>query len=497
MSAAAATAQMAAMLAEGQVVELMLENPSGKAVTFDLQALCSALEINDPARVAVATSGRRALVTIYPSNPLAVVRAITREDLVMDRRGRITKGLYQNGRKVKLRLFDPDTGSAQRFVLFGTTGAGKSKALQIQLAAEKINGIVTFLADLKEGQSVPEAKDNVDFYGTTPEAAILILRSGVEIAKARMRRYTALGRSAFVLGYDPLLHVHIDEANRLLEKGAPYREEATYLIKEIGRTGRSVGVGIGIAAQAAHLEELGGSDTLRAMLKEGEVTLLRWSSSMMQQLTRDGLLPAGVQLTPIPKKLNPTNDLLSMLDDEDDDDDDSPGTQGMGYALTGGHPTWLMRHLRMGSIAPTLGLDPEILDLYGPEPPNQLEAASHEAAGYAYTVRFDRFAFEALCHQVREEQEQVDQPVRPLETGGGSESTTPPRRAALRLDERVLRVLTDAGGALTAEQVLAEVNGDGGKPVKLGPVRNALGALADREDIEVYRPSRGHYALAR
>src|SRR5690606_25192646 len=117
-------------------------------------------------------------------------------------------------------------------------------------------------------------------------AAIVMLRAAVDVAHARMRRYAEQGRNAFVLGGDdPLLHVHIDEANRLLERGAPYRAEATYLIKELGRTGRSVGVGIGIAAQASHLDELGGSDTLRGMLKEGEVTLLRWSSSMMRQLT--------------------------------------------------------------------------------------------------------------------------------------------------------------------------------------------------------------------
>ncbi len=72
--------------------------------------------------------------------------------------------------------------------------------------------------------------------------------------------------------------MRIDEANRLLERGAPYRDEATHLVKELGRTGRSVGVGEELDAQASHLEELGGSDTLRAMLKEGEVVLLRWCS---------------------------------------------------------------------------------------------------------------------------------------------------------------------------------------------------------------------------
>src|SRR5919108_524284 len=109
------------------VTELMLEVPPGEVISYDLASLCSALAITDPSRIAVETDGlRRAIVTIYPSNPLADVRAVTAADLVMDRRGFITVGRYHNGRPARRRLFDPSTGSAQRFLAFGTTGAGKS-----------------------------------------------------------------------------------------------------------------------------------------------------------------------------------------------------------------------------------------------------------------------------------------------------------------------------------------------------------------------------------
>src|SRR5690606_18072567 len=146
-------------------------------------------------------------------------------------------------------------------------------------------------------------------------------------------------------------------------------------------------IGMELDAQASNLEELGGSDTLRAMLKGGEVTLLRWSSSMMRQLVADGLLPAGEQLMPIPKTLAPRT-LHSQFDPEPEDDD-APGTQGTGYLLSSPHPTAMMRHWRIGSIAPTPGLDPEILALYGPGEPARLEAASHAAAGAAYEARND------------------------------------------------------------------------------------------------------------
>ncbi|WP_433250422.1 hypothetical protein ACQPYK_04130 [Streptosporangium sp. CA-135522] len=486
---------MSAVIASpGDVVELTLEVPQGKVISYDLAALCSALNINDPTRVAVETDGlRRALVTVYPSNPLAQVRAVTREDLVMDRHGRIVTGLYHNGRPVKKRLYDPSTGSAQRFLLFGTTGAGKSRALQIELIAEKINKICTWLADLKLGQSVPEAEGNVDWYARSQEEAILMLMAAVAVAQARMRRYSAAGRNSFALGADPLLHVRIDEANRLLERGAPYRDLATYLIKELGRTGRSVGVSIGLSAQASHLEELGGSDTLRAMLKEGEVTLLRWSSSMMRQLVADGLLPAGEQLMPIPKTLAP-RELRSQFDPEpNDDEDDAPGTQGMGYLLSGPRPTAMMRHLRLGSIAPLPGKDPEILALYGNDEPRRLEEVSHEAAGVAYMLRHDPAAMAALCEQFRQAQQQKGAGQGTGAAGTGESGGGAPKK--IRLEDRVRTVLAEADAPMTAEDVLAAVNDDGGKPVSLGSVRTTLGGLvksaaATRVEHGLYAPTR-------
>ncbi|MBX6385423.1 MAG: transfer protein [Microbispora sp.] len=479
---------MSVAVAAGQVVELALEVPQGQVIRYDLAALCSALGVNDPTRVAVETDGlRRALVTVYPSNPLAVMPPPTVADMMMDRHGRIVVGRYHNGRPARRRLFDPSTGSAVRALVFGTTGAGKSRVVQYINAAEKRNGIVTWYADLKGGQSAPEAEGQVDWRVTTQEGAILMLRSAVSVAEDRMRRYSAAGRNAFRLGDpDPLLSVRIDEANRLLERGAPYRDEATRLVKELGRTGRSVGVGIELDAQASHLEELGGSDTLRAMLKEGEVTLLRWSSSMMRQLVADGLLPTGEQLQPIPKTLAPRV-LRSQFDpDDDEDEDDAPGTQGTGYLLSSPRPTAMMRHWRIGSIAPTPGLDPEILELYGPGDPPTLEVASHAAAGEAYAVRNDPVAFEALCAALQAEQDGQDgqeQPVKPISARGGG-----------RLEDRILAVLASAGEPMTADDILAEVLADGGKAVKLGSVRNTLVGLADGG--VVVRAGRGLYAPA-
>ncbi|MEV7006861.1 hypothetical protein [Streptosporangium sp. NPDC051022] len=477
---------MTTTIPDNRIVELMLEVPPGQVVRYDLAALASALNIADPGRIAVETDGgRHALVTIYPSNPLAIMPPPSPADMLMDRHGRIVMGRYHNGRPARRRLFDPRTGSAQRALVFGTTGAGKSRTVQYLLACEKRNRVVSLFADLKGGQSAPEAAGQVDWRATSQEEAILMLRVAVAVAKERQLRYSRLGRTAFLIGIpDPLISVRIDEANRLLERGAPYREEATFLIKELGRTGRSVGVGVELDAQASHLEELGGSDTLRAMLKEGEVTLLRWSSSMMRQLVADGLLPAGEQLMPIPKSIQPRV-LRSQFAEDAGDDDDFCDTQGMAYLLSSPHPTSLMRHFRIGSIAPTPGLDPEILSLYGDGDPAQLEQASWEAAGPAYAARHDPDAMAALCRALQAEQEQQAQATGAGSTSGGKKA---------RLEDRVLAALEASEGALTADGVLEAVLADGGKEVKRGSVCNTLGLLADRGDVD--RLERGLYTLA-
>lgn len=479
------TPAAAPALPDDQIVELMVEVPPGQVIKYDLAALASAFQITDPGRIAVETDGsRHALVTIYPSNPLAVMPPPSDEDMLMDKYGRIVVGRYHNGRPARRRLFDPRTGSAVRALTFGTTGAGKSRTVQYVLACEKRNGIVSWYGDLKGGQSAPEARGQVDWLATSQEEVILMLRAAVAVAQERQARYAALGRNAFVIGNpDPLISVRIDEANRLLEKGAPYREEGTYLVKELGRTGRSVGVGEELDAQASHLEELGGSDTLRAMLKEGEVTLLRWSSSMMRQLVADGLLPAGTQLVPIPKSLKPRV-LRSQFAEGADDDDDVCDTQGSAYLLSGPHPTSMMRHFRIGSILPMPGLDPEILALYGPGDPERLEAASVDGAGEAYAAR-GTDAMTALCEAVRDEQQK--QAAKAQATKGG--------RSAKLVADRILVVLADSEDAMTPDEITLLVNADGGDPVKVGSVRNKLGMLADSGDV--VRAGRGLYEINR
>jgi hypothetical protein len=467
-------------VSDDKIYELVIEAPPGDLITYDPVRLASALHIEDPSRLSIETDGmNHALVTIYPHDPLADVKLPDPRELAMDARGRIWVGAFHNGRATRLRLYDPKGGSAQRSLLFGTTGAGKSTGLQIILAGEKRSGIVTFLSDLKGGQSVPEARDNVDWFVTTQEGAMAQLRTMWLVMQERQVRYSAAGRSKFLMNRpDPLLSMRIDEANRLLEKGAPFRDEATFYIKDIGRTGRSLGIGIHLSAQAGHLEELGGSDTLRGMLKDGEVILLRWTSSMMRQLVSDGLLPAGMTLAPIPKYTGAVK-LVSRFDVADEAD--QPGTQGSGYLLSGTNPTARMRFFNVGSSEPVEGLDPEILALYGDEPCAQLEKVSWEAAGAAYAGRLDGpEAYAAIFPAPPEDGEEGSstgggRPRGPAGPTGYTPTVSRPRPR--NLDDRVRAVLEDSDSDWDAQDVLEAVNGDGGRTVSLGGVRNALSSI--------------------
>lgn len=487
-------------------VEIEVTRRPGELITYNHSALVSAMGGKDPACVAVETDGlSRALITAYRKPPLENLRPARVEDLVMDSEGFITVGRHHDGMAARLRLYEPGSG-AQRGAWFGTTGAGKSRALQLVLAAEKRSGIVTWLSDLKGGQSVPEARDQVDWRATTEAEAMMQLRAGLCLVMIRTERYAAMGRSYFIAGHpDPLVNIRIDEANRLLQEGSVHRDEAAFLIKEIGRLGRSVGVGISIAAQAGHVEELGGSDTLRAMLKEGDVVLLRWSSNMMAALVSDGLLPMGSDLVPIPRRSGPP--VLRSRFERTGKEVPGASTGGQAYLLGSPRPTALMRFFRVGSLVPVDGLDPEIVALYGPGEPARLEATSVDGVGPAYAARGGAITLNGLApaYAVAEglEAAGVDPastaylagpdlaPPGPRmdPTAPGAGLMPPTSKGAPSTRSRILTALAD--GPLNKHDLQTRVNDDGGRQVRnIAPTLSEMKAHGELE-----QPERGLWSL--
>ncbi|MFB7896096.1 transfer protein [Streptomyces xiamenensis] len=526
-----------------EFIEIALAVPPGQLVQYNHANLVSALRpygVTDPACVMVETDGAGgALLTVYRRPPLENLPEVRPADLVMDNDGYITVGRYHDGEPARMRLYVPGSG-AQRAAIFGTTGAGKSRVLHLLLAAEKRSGIVSWLADLKQGgQSVPEARGQVDVRVTTPEGAILLLQAGLWDAEDRMRRYAEMGRSAFVINRpDPLLSLRIDEVNRLLGPVCPYRNCGAHYISEIGRAGRSVGEGISISGQAAHVEELGGSDTLRSMLREGDTVLLRWSSGVMASLVSDGLLPGDAHLVPIPRQFG-NRQLISRFD-RSNARPTGASTGGMAYLLGGPRPNSLMRFSRVGSLGEVDGMDPEILALYGTGEPARLHQHAPELTDWYKLARTegaideiaaslpvlaanlmteqrglgkDQALQAAAQHLVRtadssytitpagdEAAEAADtfSPPAAEAMPAPQESVTPPVPPLLEEDPApqtaAARITTALqGGPLDKQDIITALENDGGRRISVSRVNTVLSELVRANKIT--SPARGRYQL--
>ncbi|WP_331738610.1 hypothetical protein [Embleya sp. NBC_00896] len=365
-------------------IEMMVE-ARGNVFTSDPLRLRAALGVEDPACLTVETDGlSRALVTVYDRPPLEHTPHADGEALVMDADGRITVGVHHDGHPARIRPYVPGSG-ARNSVSVGAMRSGLSTALRLRLAGEQHSGIVSWVADLRSGQSPLGTKEHFDWPASTTSGAILMLQSALAVVEERAHRRAAIGAGPFFVDApDPLIQVHLIGADRLLAYDAPYRNAAARLVTRIARIGPDVGVGINLAVKTGHIGDFGGPSTLRTVLENGEMVLLRWVGNRPPGIV-DDVLPDGARLTAIPVRGGRPR--LHSRFYIDDLPDDSYSTTGTGYIL-GDRPTSVMRHLRPRTPEPHSGADP-LLDLYGTGEPSRLEQTSHQAAGNAYEARHE------------------------------------------------------------------------------------------------------------
>jgi hypothetical protein len=368
---------------EGNRMSIHAQAPQGTTVTIDHGALCSAFGVSDPTCVVVETDGvRDALISVYRRNPLLDVRKATREDLVMDSRGRIRIGVQHDGSPALFPLYDPDKG-ALRGIDAGCTGAGKSVLLNHVIAGEKINRIVSWVIDLQGGASLPEARGRVDWMVGDEAGTIRMLKAVRRVMKAREKINLALGRGSFFLNDPyPLLNITCDEINRLLSHpNAEIKKLAAQLIADVQKTGRKVGVGIRLGVQSLHLADLGDENAIREQGKDGPCVMMRVMSSSTKGMGLDGIAPLGFLLENIPERIYPAGQIAQKFAGTADTDGES--TAGMGYLFANGRAT-LMRVWKVDRYP---GLNEDLVALYGPEAPATLDEASAEAAGADYLNR--------------------------------------------------------------------------------------------------------------
>lgn len=367
-------------------IVLLVASPPGKTIYLPHTAICSAFGIDDPSRLVIETDGiRQGVVSVYKTNPLMKVRKATVDDLTMDAKGRITIGVCHDGKPARMRLWDPGQG-ALRGITAGVTGAGKSVLQNLILAGEKRSGIVSWVGDVQGGMSLPEAEGRVDWFAKGPVETLLMLTAAHAVMKYRERISNEMGRGDFALGRPwPLINITLDEINRLLSHPDEAMRKATaYLIADIQKTGRKVGIGIRLAVQSLHLKDLGDDDAIRQQGKVGALFLMRTASSSTKEMGLDGIAPAGFQMENIPARIYENGQIEALFSGQDDEDGES--TAGMAYMFLDGRA----KFMRTFFAQKVDGVYPDLIALYGEEPANGLtsgEAAAAQAKVGLYDLR--------------------------------------------------------------------------------------------------------------
>ncbi len=458
-------------------IRMRIAAPRGKTLRVDHAALCSALGIDDISRLVMEGAGpREAVVYIYRENPLLHVRAPTKEDLTMDDRGRISIGVAHDGTVARIQLFNFDTGRAQHGITAGTTGAGKSGLMRLFGAAQRISGVISWMADVQGGMSMPEMEGHIDWFAKGPEETMQQLRA--LHAVKRYREAHSNGRGDFDFnGPWRLIQWTGDEINRLLSSlDQDIRKEAAWMIGDLQKTGQKVGIGIDLAVQSLHLKELGDNHEIREKGKEGHVFLLRTASSSTQGMGLDGIAPIGAHISPIPERIYEGAGAKELF--EGTANTEGVPTPGMGWLITEGKAT-LFRTFVLKKVN---GLYPQLQELMDGHPMPTLTEGEARAAGAAYARRGTAAAGSAG--------KATDGPSRPPQEPGGSstssaepEAATGPQEAASKATEQGAEGLAEAPSPTAAakaksptirERILAALQGHP-EGLALREIRTAVG----------------------
>lgn len=332
-------------------IALRVTAPDDQMIQLNQKQIARAIDYKDLTLVMVETDGLGdGLISIYKQHPLLNVREATIEDLTMQPDGTIALGQQPDGRIGRIPLYDPQMGAITDLFV-GAPGAGKSVTLLHVIAAERISGIVSIVADAQDGMSLPEVDGRVYHFGKGIAATAATIAAAVDLGKYREKISAENGWGSFEIGNPwPLVNITADELNRILSADAvvprPFRKWVTGLVGDSQSTGRKLGEGIRFAAQSIHLADLGDKDRIRANAKNGTVWLGRTNSSTTQHMARDGVLPPGVELAPIPRYFG-TGDNAIDAAFHGKEAKHGPITAGMANIINGGslytNRTWYAR----------------------------------------------------------------------------------------------------------------------------------------------------------
>ncbi|MFK0064186.1 hypothetical protein ACIQTN_33810 [Streptomyces werraensis] len=327
---------------EADRIVLRVEAPDVELLHLPRLPLARALGLEDPELLMVETDGMaQGVVTIYAEHPLMNVREATVEDLRMDGSGRIAIGLRHDGRPARWPLYDPELG-ALTDLLVGAPGSGKSVTFLTLIAAERINGIVSVVADAQDGMSLPEAEGRVFHFGAGQAESAATLAAFSAVAAHRQEVSAANGWGSFVLGKPWRLAIlSMDEINRMIAEDCglpkPFRSWVAGMLGAGQITWRKVGMGVRIAGQSIHLEDLGDSEKIRANAKQGTTWLGRVNSSMTRSMATD-MTTGTVEITPIRKYFGVSGSAELEAAWSGEEAPTGPTTAGTAWMIQSGQP---------------------------------------------------------------------------------------------------------------------------------------------------------------
>lgn len=327
----------------GDRLVVLVQADEDRMISLSRNRIARALRVEDPDLVMVETDGlAHGVVTVYQEHPLINIREATAEDLTMGKDGRITVGLRHDGRPARMPLYDPELG-ALTDLLVGAPGSGKSVTLLTLLAAERLSGVVSVVADAQDGMSLPEADGRVFHFGAGRAALGATLAAFCAVADYRERVSAASGWGSFTLGDPwPLAILTMDEINRVLAADADVHEDfrtwCTGMVSRVQLTGRKLGMGIRFAGQSIHLADLGDSDKIRSGAKQGTVWLGRVNGTMTQRMATD-MTSGTVEVTPIPRHFGAGGASEVAAAWTGEEAAPGPVTAGCAWMIQGGHPS--------------------------------------------------------------------------------------------------------------------------------------------------------------
>ncbi|MGO4634978.1 hypothetical protein AB4225_29225 [Streptomyces sp. 2RAF24] len=290
--------------------------PRGKSFKITaLDDVLSVLGIDDPDLIAMEKlAPRKGKITVFTENPLKKGTLFGPEHVLDPATGLAPFGVYYDREEAHYRFFLPGSGAVHSFVT-GTSGSGKSRALDALLGIERRSPLVcSIVIDPQQGLSLPDWPDGVAVFAPGNAFGIVALRAVHALMKERADRYnrmkwtddkgrTRVGRAFFVPGDpDPLVSVTLDEAHDLLND-PEFGEEAVKIIGDLAKEARKVGIKFRLANQSPNASELGGETLIRDILQGGNNLVLRSGSSATGKRAAGSALD-GVDPGAIPKEFS-------------------------------------------------------------------------------------------------------------------------------------------------------------------------------------------------